>query len=584
MGYGFEFSRIASITWIEKIEYIAKSMPMKKKIGIYFLRISKKGRLGQEMRSGKFCFGLVLTTTWIVIPVPAAFAQLQIVDDLILIARAKGKVQQVNAHQHLPGVNEGNKLPGMELDPSRLGERAYIGYTPSSIISAASQPGMPALSVGQTAKITPPTMVKPLPKSNNYGGPFDLNLQSEPPAPNAKSLDQLLEILVNHNYDLLTKAKELPKADADILTAGLRSNPAIFANVDTIPYGNFSPNRPGATNYGLTIAQSVDVNQKRRYRIRVAQGAKRVLEAQYQDAVRLQIDNLYRLYMNYLESKQTLQAMKIGLAGLQEVKRVTEDLVKNKQQSESELKRINIQLYSAELAVDEAQESVIRTRRELGTLLGLSPQETDELDVIGDLRDKHDNIPDIEELKKVALQVRPDLVAFRLAVSRAEEGVRLAKAERFDDVFAFYTPYAATNNGPIGGMSTTSWGMGVLFTLPVFNRNQGNIRRARINVQQFQIELEGYQRQLITDIQKAIQEHQHALHIVESFEKKVLPEAKQIREDKLDLYKKGRVNLVAFLEAQREYNDIAEKYLKALVHLRSVALQLNTVVGQRIVP
>ena len=89
------------------------------------------------------------------------------------------------------------------------------------------------------------------------------------------------------NYGLRTKFQEIPKAQADILSAGLRANPLVFASADGVPYGSYSPQRPGDNSYSVVLIQPIDVNQKRKVRVLVAQQAKKVLDAQYQDAVRL---------------------------------------------------------------------------------------------------------------------------------------------------------------------------------------------------------------------------------------------------------------------------------------------------------
>ena len=81
-------------------------------------------------------------------------------------------------------------------------------------------------------------------------------------------------------------------AEADILTASLRANPILYSDVQLVPYGTFSPNRPGGqTQYDLNVTYPFDLTGKRQARTLVATRAKRVIQAQYQDAVRLQIDN-----------------------------------------------------------------------------------------------------------------------------------------------------------------------------------------------------------------------------------------------------------------------------------------------------
>ena len=113
-----------------------------------------------------------------------------------------------------------------------------------------------------------------------------------------------------------TKFQEIPKAQADILSAGLRANPLVFASADGVPYGSYSPRRPGENGYSVVLIQPIDVNRKRLVRVHVAEQAKKVLEAQYQDAVRLEIDNLYTAFVDVLDARETVRFARASLEGL----------------------------------------------------------------------------------------------------------------------------------------------------------------------------------------------------------------------------------------------------------------------------
>src|SRR4029077_15119242 len=96
--------------------------------------------------------------------------------------------------------------------------------------------------------------------------------------------------------------------------------------------------------------------------------------------------------------------------------------------------------------------------------------------------------PPTDELIQIAQAFRPDIAAFRLGVKSAEANVRLQLANRFTDVYVLYQPYTLQDNSPYGLKSPTSWALGVTVPLPVYNRNQGGIARAKMNVTQSQIE------------------------------------------------------------------------------------------------
>ena len=506
---------------------------------------------------------------------------IKIVDDVAIItAKGQSKKEQAQAHQHLAGAGASALPASPGADVPRLGEPVVSPPLPGVLSGAAAPPGQ-RFGEAVAPRITPPASL-PSQKAPLYG-PLDLIEEDQGPA-NGLSLDIAIDYLVRTNYDLLTKYQEIPKAQADILSAGLRLNPFLFASADNIPYGNYSQQRPGATSYEATIAQPIDINQKRKVRVRVAQQAKRVLEAQYQDAVRLQIDNLYTLYVDVLEARQTLRAARTGLAGLAEVVKTTRDLVKKGQQPQTELDRVVIQQYNAEVALHAAEVALGQAKRNLATLLAIPPQQADCLEVRGTIRDTAPPLPCTEELIQIALQSRPDLMAFRLGVDRAKAAVQLAKAERVEDVFLFYTPYNRTNNGPVGGQDATSWSVGLLVPLPVFNRNQGNIARAQVNVTQTQIEVAGAERQVANEVQRAVAEYSSSRTVIQRYEQDILAAARRLRDGKYRLYTKGQEGLVVYLEAQREYNDVVRQYLETLVRHRRNMLRLNTAVGQRIVP
>lgn len=528
-------------------------------------------------------FGLVLTLLlgcWA--SRTSAQGLLTVVDDVVIITgKGQSKKEQARTHQHLTGAGESALPASPGSDVPRLGE-PVISTPLTGVLSGAAAPPGQRFGQAAPARITPPARL-PTQKAPLYG-PLDLLAEENEGPANGLTLDAAIDHLVRTNYDLLTKYQEIPKAQADILSAGLRLNPFLFASADNIPYGNYSQQRPGATSYEATIAQPIDINQKRKVRIRVAEQAKRVLEAQYQDAVRLQIDNLYTAYVDVLDARQTLRAARTGLAGLAEVVKTTRELVKKGQQPQTELNRALIQQYNAEVALHAAEVALGQAKRNLATILAIPPQQADCLEVRGTVRDSAPPLPCTEDLIQIALHSRPDLMAFRLGVERAQAAVQLAKKERVEDVFLFYTPYNRTNNGPVGGQDTTSWSLGVLVPLPIFNRNQGNIRRAQINVSQTQIEVAGAERQVANEVQRAVAEFASSRTVLQRYEQDILPTARQLRDEKYRLFTKGQEGLVVYLEAQREYNDVVRQYLETRVRHRRNMLRLNTAVGQRVAP
>ena len=477
------------------------------------------------------CLLLAGALTSTVRPAHAQIAQLA--DDLVILSNRLRAKENTQTHQHLgpgPGSME-------SLFPIIPGAPRPLPGEPSS-----------SLTAGQ-ASITPPATRAPAP-TPLYGVMEAPTTRDEGP-PTGLTLDQAIDRLVEENYDLRTRFKELAKARADILSAGLRNNPFLFGNVGNVPYSSYSPQRPGGVNYEVTVIQSWDVNQKRLSRIRVAQSARNVLEALYQDAVRLEIDNLYTAFLDVLAAREAVRQQQVGLAGLEGVVNATRKLVESRQAAESELDRVLVQRDSAFLAVEEASAALRQAKQSLGVLLNIPPADVDCLELRGAISGLDVELPALEELLQAALVARPDLNAYRLGVQQAQAEVQLARAERWADVFVLYTPWQYQDNSPIGAQSATSWSLGALVTLPVFNRNQGNISRAQTTVAQTILELEGRERQIAADVQRAYLEYVTTRSAVQRYENDILPRARRIREDKLRLFKAGTESVLTYLGARR---------------------------------
>jgi cobalt-zinc-cadmium efflux system outer membrane protein len=378
---------------------------------------------------------------------------------------------------------------------------------------------------------------------------------------------------------------EIPQARADILTASLRANPILFSDAQLVPYGSFSDRRPGGPNqYDLNISHPIDFSHKRRARTDYAITALKVTEAQYQDAVRLEINNLYTAFIDVLAARQILRYARASVAGLDRLLRATQLLYEKDILSRADVNQVRAQRQIAEVGLLDADENLRKAKRTLGMMLNTSPDQSETLEVRGSIEDRGPAPPSLQEMVEIALSRRPDVVAYRLGLKSAESGVRLAMANRYQNAYLLYQPYTFQNNAPFGKQSATSWALGITFPMPVYDRNQGNIERARLNVDQSQIELEGVVRRVLTEVRQAAREYEVSGQMVQQIRTQIIPASKSALDDRFTLFQRGEANVVSYLEAQRSYNDNVKAYHDTAVRHRRSMLMLNTVLGERIVP
>ena len=243
------------------------------------------------------------------------------------------------------------------------------------------------------------------------------------------TLDAAIERLVVENLDLRAQFHEIPKARADILTASLRANPIFYADSQLIPYGNYSKERPGGPiQYDVNISYPLDLSHKRQARTVVAGQATRVLEAQFQDAVRQQIDGLYNTFVGILGARETVRYARASVAGLTPLLDKTRRLQQGGEKTRGDVERVKIQLDSARIGLADAEEALRAAQRPLSPLLRIPLAEAETLEVRGTIVDRAPPPAPVDELIHLAVSTRPDLAAQRLGIGLAEADVKLRRA------------------------------------------------------------------------------------------------------------------------------------------------------------
>ncbi len=413
------------------------------------------------------------------------------------------------------------------------------GASTPKVPTAISTPGAGGTQAPSVGGITLPTALRP-PAAPEVGSLDFPSVAEDVGPPNGMTLDMAIEQLVQENLQLRGQFFEIPMADADILTASLRANPILYADAQLVPYGQYSRERPGGpVQYDLNISYPLDITHKRQARTLVARQAKMVLEAQYQDAVRLQIGNLYTAFVSVLAARQRVRYTEASVAGLDQILRPLASQLKVGKITPAEYNRVLLQRETAQLGLVDAEENLRRAKRDLATLLNVVPAESDQIEVRGSILDTAAPPPAGDDLIRVAIENRPDLSAFRLGLDRAKGDVQLAKANRLNDIYVLYQPYTFQNNAPFGTKSATSWALGVTVPLPVYNRNQGNIQRARFNVGQTEVQMNALVRQIINEVQQAEREYQVSRQAVQRIETILPPIRREGAPDRAAAVRRG---------------------------------------------
>jgi cobalt-zinc-cadmium efflux system outer membrane protein len=480
----------------------------------------------------------------------------------------------------MPGAGGG----GIGMQPGRddmlLGR---VGVSAPRVPTSITTPG----GVYQGPPTGPrTTALQPLPAPRpQLYGTLEMPKEEDQGPPDGLTLDQAIEILKRQNLDLRAKAYEIPQARADILTAGLRANPIFYADSQLVPYGSNSVKRPvGPTQYDVNVSHPIDYSHKRRARTAYATRALEVMEVQYQDEVRMAIQNLYNAYVDVLAARDTVHTLRVSIKGFDEFVRANQELYREYKGTSADLDQASADREMAVSGLASAEGDLLLRKQALAEILNLPPEQADRLELRGTILDLGPRVPSKEELIEIALACRPDIAAFERGIKAAEANLALQRANRFADAYLLYQPYTFQNNAPFGTQSATSWAVGITIPLPVYNRNQGNILRARFNVEQSQVQLSQRQRRIVLEVQQALSEYEVSSRVAEQIKTRVVPTMVRATAARRNLFVEGEATIFTYLEARRRQNDAVKSYLDAAARHRRSMLNLNTVTGQRILP
>src|SRR5439155_25803334 len=130
----------------------------------------------------------------------------------------------------------------------------------------------------------------------------------------------------------------------------------------------------------------------------------------------------------------------------------------------------------------------------------------------------------------VAEQERPDLISLRWQVNKADADIRVERTRGFPTVTPSFTFTRQFQEKAIGFPDASSYGVTLNMSLPVFDRNQGNVVKAQATQAQTYYNLLTQLVSLRAEIEQAVQEFRAAYVNVTSDDPKQLKLAQSVRD------------------------------------------------------
>jgi cobalt-zinc-cadmium efflux system outer membrane protein len=397
------------------------------------------------------------------------------------------------------------------------------------------------------------------------------------------SKEEIETLFLEQNLDLLAKKLEISQAEAQLIQARLWPNPTfeisevnVWRTTDIeeqpIIFGNWGTSQ----QISLHLEQEIETAGKRRKRI---------------DLQKLSIEERQTDFEIVLrESKLSLRNTLTSIQVLQQQQEIYQKQIDNtnllitgyKNQlnqgniSQSEYIRLKAaQLQFKKELVDVSKE-LEEALKELKNFINIGTNTpiyvTNELDIPTKLVSELQ----IEDWIIHAQENRPDIMLNDNLINQAKKQVEIEKAERTPNI----TLGVDYDRG--GNIMRDFVGFGLSFDLPIFDRNKGNIKEAKLGVQIAELEAQNKKNEIANDIIEALRNYTQAQDLYNQIDADYELQLDRLLEAYVKNFQKKNVSMIEYLDFVEAYVDNKNILLETKKELNEQLENLQFAIGKDI--
>src|SRR5713101_4349896 len=361
--------------------------------------------------------------------------------------------------------------------------------------------------------------------------------QTPAPVPTPLSWEQVRERFEAANPTLRAGQIGIDESKAQEITAFLRPNPSLTLTADgTQITPHNSVWRPLAGTYETPgISYLHERRHKRELRLESAQKATRVAVSGQADLQRTLLFTLRMDFVQALQEKAILDLAKENISYYDGVLEVNRERFQAGAISRVDLDRLELQRVQYESDLQMAEES-LETAKILLLMLLNDRTPVDQFDVTGPF-DFSTQIAPLDEVRKAALDARPDLRAALQSIEKAKTDHRLAVANGSTDptLSAWYTHNPSFNNP----FAHETLGASISIPLRIFDRNQGEKLRTQLDIDRNAKVMEATRAQVFSDVDSAYATVTSTVTLLQPYKNKYLQQASRVRDTIAFSYEHG---------------------------------------------
>ncbi len=415
------------------------------------------------------------------------------------------------------------------------------------------------------------------------------------------SLDKAIELLTQNNLTVVATRYNISIAQAQKIAAGLRPSASVTVSVNQLtiprlfkkPKDFYTTDGVASANSSYTVEYDrlMERGNKRSLRISQADLNAKAAEILVKDALRQQIFQLRQSFLAGLLARENWRLAFDNLGSFDGSQRILAAQVHEGYSAGVDLKRIELQRLQFQRDVSIAEQNFRQSTRDIYNLIGvgdafslvdavqnvnyedvsMAQQLKADLEILDGNLDVEPVLLSVEDLRRLALENRPDVKVAELNLEAGQVGIKLAQAQQKRDI-TFGVQYLRSGSDNA---------IGVVTTVPLMMKKRVEIAigESQTNVRIAEAQLRLVQTQAITDVEKAFTAYLISRGRLRLFTNHALGNALDVRRIEELSYRDGAKGLLEYLDAQRIYNQTLLDYSQSRYDFLLSLAQLEAATG-----
>lgn len=387
------------------------------------------------------------------------------------------------------------------------------------------------------------------------------------------TLTQAKAELIKSNLSLLASHYDVDIAEADLIQSKLWNNPLFVWNQDLYSvelnqYFNYRNQRL------IQIEQVISIAGKHTNTVKLSKINLQLSKLMLQDALR---SLLYETGEVYYELQALQEKQKIYTDMLEKYQRLISNSVNQLKVgaiSNNEVLRLKSELTGIKAEAIANLNNVANAMKSLRILLNLPEY----VRIITQAEPLAANIPsNTEELIELALESRPDYLLSKKGIAYEEQNYKLQKSLAVPDINLGYQPHDKGSN-----YVRPYTGLVVEMQLPLYDRNQGNIKASKARISQAELKNQLQENTIRNEVATSYQQVLTSQYGLSDFSDEFLQNVEELNTNANSNFDRRNISMLEYIDLQRIYMQNQNQYIDLRNQLLRSVNQLNFTIGKDI--